>query len=470
VDETLSVDTVIVGAGISGLIAAYELKKQGKSVAIIEQADIVGGCIRSSIKDGFTLEHGANTLVLTPRIASLLEELNLDDRITQPAYQPYKQYVWSTTHHAPREVPRHPVTLFKTDLFTFSEKIKLLRGLFKKTTVAADDSVAAVFSKLLGTAVVERALAPALRGIFGGDPARLKLSAVFQRIATALNEGSSLFAYAKKLQSNRRKIFHLRGGNALFPQALAAQIGRHLFLHTTIEQIQKADNRFVISCVDNQESASKRTTITTHSLILAQSGTSLASFLQQHFQAAIPVQRFAPITAVHFAYDAPTPPLTQAFGMLFPQHCGFSIIGVLFNSGLFPHVAPVGQSLLTVCLGGIDGQDCVSLSDQELVASCVHDLERSLQLPAPALRCLGITRWPHAIPQYEEKFYALRECLDNLEQQYPGLLCVGVDRGSVGVPDRIERVLEQLNANTMLKNKPSTERPSIERRSTQDYQ
>ncbi len=460
-DETLSVDTVIVGAGISGLIAAYELKKQGKRVALIEQASLVGGCIRSSIKDGFTLEHGANTLVLTPRIASLLAELHLDDRITQPAYQPYKQYVWSTTHHAPREVPRHPVTLLKTDLFSFAEKIKLLRGLFQKTHVTPDDSVAAIFSKLLGTAVVERALAPALRGIFGGDPTKLKLSAVFHRIATALNEGSSLFAYAKKLQSNRRKIFHLRGGNALFPERLAAQIGSDLFLHTTIEQVQKADNSFVISCVKHQESSSKRITITAHSLLLAQSGTALASFLEQHFQAAIPVQRFAPITAVHFAYNAPTPPLTQAFGMLFPQHSGFSIIGVLFNSGLFPHVAPAGQSLLTVCLGGIDGKDCVSLSDQELVASCVHDLERSLQLPAPALRCLGITRWPHAIPQYEDSFYALRERLDSLEQQHPGLLCVGVDRGNVGVPDRIERVLEQLDAHAMLKHKPAAERPRI---------
>ncbi len=451
VDEATVFDVVIIGAGISGLIAAYELKKAGKSVLVIEKSSIAGGCIRTKVIDGFTLEQGANTLVLTPTIHKLLSELSLLDKVSEPAFQPFKQYVWSTAHHAPREVPRSPVALIKTDLFTFSEKLKLVFGLFKKITVTKDDSIANIFGNLLGTSVVQKALSPALRGIFGGDTSRLKLAAVFQRIADSLNSGGTLFSYAKKLKGNRRKIFHLTNGNNQLALALVDKIDGSIILNSAISQVTKVDSGYEIVVEENNQSTSTKKNIKTSVLLLANSGQSLSSFLHTYFQEQIPTQRFAPITAVHFAQNNKKPILEKAFGILFPIESPFSIIGVLFNSDLFPDTAPNNQSLITVCIGGVDGFDDKNLSDDEVYELCKKDLYSSLQIEPDTLSALSIIRWTQAIPQYEQDFYKLNAELDSIEKKYPGLFCIGVDRGSVGIPDRIDRVLSSVHSSSVFK-------------------
>ena len=54
----------ILGGGISGLSAAFELKKAGKEFILLEANPSVGGKIQSSQQQGFTLEHGPNTVLI----------------------------------------------------------------------------------------------------------------------------------------------------------------------------------------------------------------------------------------------------------------------------------------------------------------------------------------------------------------------------------------------------------------------
>ncbi len=54
---------VIIGAGISGLVAAIECEKAGYSPLIIEAADRVGGRVRTDEKDGYLLDHGFQVLL-----------------------------------------------------------------------------------------------------------------------------------------------------------------------------------------------------------------------------------------------------------------------------------------------------------------------------------------------------------------------------------------------------------------------
>ena len=151
-----TVDALIVGAGISGLVAAYELEKQGKKIAIIEQSSEVGGCVRTRNTDGFTIELGANTLALTDTVRQLLQELDLLREVCTPTTYPYTQYVWSTKLQSVQALPRTPLQLLKTPLFSFTEKLKIATGLFRSTNVKEDDSVAEVFSSLLGSGLVKK--------------------------------------------------------------------------------------------------------------------------------------------------------------------------------------------------------------------------------------------------------------------------------------------------------------------------
>ena len=437
-EQPESFDAVIIGAGISGLIAAYDLHKKGKKVLIIEKTSRVGGCLFSSTKEGFTLEHGANTLVLTPRIQSLLEELHLIAQVKEPAFKPFRQYVWSIKHSAPREVPRSPKALFLSDLFSLTEKSRLIVGLFKKTSVSNESTVSQLFSSLLGSPIVERAMAPALRGIFGGDLTKLKIAAVFPKIAAHLQNGGSLFSYAKLLKSRGRKIFHLSGGNAQITDALALLLSNNIRKEIEVTQIAKVDHEFLVTLKNNSQSS----VIKTKELYFAISGEALSQIVATSFETTLPIQRFAPITVLHFAYNSKQPLLKEAFGILFPKNTPFSSIGILFNSDLFPHASPKDQSLLTVCRGGIDSKDESDISDEDLIALSKNELKEIFTIPENLLSSLAVTRWKHAIPQYEDHFFELNEKFASLEKQFPGLHFIGVDRGAVGVPDRIERVLE----------------------------
>ena len=51
-----SVDVIVVGAGLAGLVAAHEIQRRGLSVVVLEAQDAVGGRVRTEIVDGFTID------------------------------------------------------------------------------------------------------------------------------------------------------------------------------------------------------------------------------------------------------------------------------------------------------------------------------------------------------------------------------------------------------------------------------
>src|SRR6185312_6796234 len=76
---TLDRDVVIIGAGPSGLTAAYELRKAGKTVAVLEARDRVGGRTWSQDMDGATIEIGGQWISPDQTgLYSLIEELGIE--------------------------------------------------------------------------------------------------------------------------------------------------------------------------------------------------------------------------------------------------------------------------------------------------------------------------------------------------------------------------------------------------------
>ena len=75
-------DVVVLGGGISGLTAAWCLKKAGVSVRLIEAGRTVGGCTQTQQRDGFLLEKGPfNVVVRDPTFEDLLDDLSSDVRV-----------------------------------------------------------------------------------------------------------------------------------------------------------------------------------------------------------------------------------------------------------------------------------------------------------------------------------------------------------------------------------------------------
>ena len=63
----------IIGAGITGLTAAFYLKRRGVPVTVYEASDRVGGAIQSLRTEGYLAEFGPNTILETsPKVTQLV--------------------------------------------------------------------------------------------------------------------------------------------------------------------------------------------------------------------------------------------------------------------------------------------------------------------------------------------------------------------------------------------------------------
>ncbi len=77
---------VVIGGGIAGLVCAIELTRAGRSVTLLESAPEVGGRVRSTVRDGFVIDHGFQVLFTAyPTLTRYLDLVALEPRRFMPA-------------------------------------------------------------------------------------------------------------------------------------------------------------------------------------------------------------------------------------------------------------------------------------------------------------------------------------------------------------------------------------------------
>eukprot|EP00897_Mesotaenium_endlicherianum_P005463 jgi/Mesen1/4945/ME000247S04227 len=114
----------VIGAGVSGLAAAYRLKKEGLKVTVFEADSSVGGKIKSSSKDGYVWESGANTMAESePIVGQLISELQLEDLRLLPNQQ-NKRYI--VRHGKAELVPSNPIAFLGSKLLSTPAKLRIL--------------------------------------------------------------------------------------------------------------------------------------------------------------------------------------------------------------------------------------------------------------------------------------------------------------------------------------------------------
>lgn len=428
----------IIGAGIAGLSAAYDLVKQGLRPVLIEPESI-GGMLRSIQQDGFNLEAGPNVLVERPHIMDLMRELGIQQEVRYPAVQPYGQFVWCDGRA--QKVPSGPVELIKSSLFPWPVKLALpfkliLPGLLKPR--ADDVSVLEFFTPLIGEQVTRDMLDPVLKGIYGGDVEKLSARSLFPALWSAAEKGLSLVGYIRrKPKGGKPNIFVVHGGIQLIANALWSNLQDKVDL--VVAKAERLTRRegggYDVHCSDGR-------VMRADSVVLTNAGASLSSLIQDidtPVSARIAAQEYASLTVAHLSVSRSAKLIPDAFGILFPRGMPENLLGVMFNSLIFPHVAPSDKHILTVIFGGAQAGD--TRPDEERLRK---------QIPALLHRYLGIadatfmmlTNWSRAIPQLKVGHHELVSELDRVEARNPGVVFVGIDRGGVGVSDRVRLARE----------------------------
>src|SRR5437588_601288 len=185
----MRVDTVIVGAGIAGLAAAYELQRHGLSFAVLERGARAGGVISSETVDGFTIDAGPDALLTQkPAAIELCQELGLGDRL-MPTMPPRTAYVQRGGHLHPLPaasilgIPTRMGPFIRTRVFSWPGKIRMGAELFvPRRRDEGDESIAQFIGRRFGAEAVTYLAEPLLAGIHAGDVGRASAGAQLPRL------------------------------------------------------------------------------------------------------------------------------------------------------------------------------------------------------------------------------------------------------------------------------------------------
>src|SRR6056297_2240070 len=219
-EDQKNINVAVIGAGLTGLITAFYLKKAGVRFQVFEKSDRTGGVIQTHQENGFTYESGPNTGMLSrPEVAELLEDLK-DDCTLEPADETAKsRWIWKNGQWWP--LPSGVKTGIATPLFTLPDKLRLLTEPFRKKGDNPSESLAGLVLRRMGKSFLDYAIDPFILGIYSGDPHQLVTKYAFPKLYNLEQDYGSFIGGAMKKarqpKSDRDKkstgqIFSVEGG------------------------------------------------------------------------------------------------------------------------------------------------------------------------------------------------------------------------------------------------------------------
>ena len=435
----------IIGAGITGLTAAFYLKRQGVPVTVYEASGRVGGVIQSIRKDGFLAEFGPNTILETsPKIGQLVRDARLEAR--KLATDPKAEARYVVRYGRPIEMPSSPLGFFTTPLFTAKAKLAVLREPFiKPTRDGVEESIGQFVVRRFNREFLDHAIDALVAGIYAGDPHKLSLPHAFPKLkALEDNYGSiikgQIFGARDRKKSSevakdRAPKFSFDEGLQVLPDTLAAQLGDSLKLNTPVTKLSQMSDGWRVTTASGETKFNAVIYCGT-AYKLAELGIEAAA-QQRHPTEAFAEISYPPVGAVVLGFrreDVKHP--AGGFGMLIPKIEGFKILGTIFSSALFPNRAPGGHVTLTSYIGGARYPELGLLPEKELIEVTMADLRVLLGVKGQPVFTHTKT-WPQAIPQYNVGYGKYRDLLNDLEAKMPYLFFAGHYRDGVSLGDSI---------------------------------
>jgi protoporphyrinogen/coproporphyrinogen III oxidase len=437
----------IIGAGITGLTAAFYLKRKGVPVTVYEASDRVGGAIQSIRSEGYLAEFGPNTILETsPKVAELVRDAGLASRRLDPDPRAEARYV--VRYRRPIAMPGSPLGFFTTKLFTAKAKLAVLREPFvPPRRDGKEESVAEFVLRRLGQEFLDHAIDALVAGVYAGDPYKLSVPQAFPKLGQlearygSLIKGQIFGVRERKkrgeVAKDRAPKFSFDEGLQVLPDTLREQLGEGVRLNTTVTRLTQTADGWVIDYRARGQQARAE-----HSAVVwAGTAYGLADL---EVQAAVPLPlktfaeiRYPPVASVVLGFrreDVAHP--YEGFGMLIPKVEGFQILGTIFSSSLFPNRAPAGHLTLTSYVGGERNPDLASLPPEKLYALTCEDLRVLLGVKGKPTFQHSVF-YPRAIPQYNVGYGRFRELMSEIEHKAPGLFFAGHYRDGISLSDTI---------------------------------
>ena len=443
-----SARVVVVGGGISGLAAAWELSERlpGAGIIVLDAADRPGGKLRRERVAGALIDVGAESvLARRPEALQLIEEIGAGGLLTHPATTAASVWSRGRLHPLPAGtlmgVPGDPAAA--RGLLTDDE---VDRARDERTwptgPLTGDVSVGDYVAERLGDAVVDRLVEPLLGGVYAGHARRLSLQAAVPGLFEVARSGGSLTgaarAAAERGSADGSPVFAgLVGGMGVLAERLADSLrerGVDLRSSTIVRELHRDGSgwQVVLGPVPAPERiAADAVVLAVPAAPAARLLTGLAPEAAQELACI----EYASMAIITLAVGKDRLGDLPGSGFLVPPADGRGIKASTFSSAKWAWAADASDAFFLRASVGRAGE-AVDLQrpDEELVELAVREVGEALGRPLPRLLDAHVQRWGGGLPQYAvghlERVARIRAATAGL----PGLELAGAAYEGVGIP------------------------------------
>jgi len=409
---------VIVGAGITGLTAAYRLAvgEDPADVVVLEADPDIGGKVRSATVGGLELEAGPDSLLVRKTAAvDLCRELGMDDDLL-PAAAAATQ-IWTRKGllpfpSGPFGISTDPWELARWGGMSWSAKLRAGGDLvLPRGRADGDESLGDVLRRRIGSGATDALVAPLLGGLFAGDVDRLSVRATFPELAAWEREHRSLMRGAKAMSAARRPasvsgagkgappppmFVRLRGGLRRITERLAETLGpERVRVGVPVDALEVHDRGVTVRAGDER--------IEADALVLTTPAFVTADLVEPAAPDAARLLRQVPYasTAVGlFVYPPGTDALLPASSGFVAPRGALPMNAATIVSKKWPDERFEGRAVLRCFIGGTGTEAGLRASNDRILADVAETLAKIYGLPAEP-EASSLIRWPLAMPQYE---------------------------------------------------------------------
>ena len=438
---------VVIGGGITGLAAAWELTRapDPPRVVVLEGSPALGGKLRTGSVAGHGIDVGAESvLARRPEALDLLAEAGLTPGIVHPTGA--TATIWSGGRHWPLPprtlmgIPSEPSTAL--GLLTAAEVDRLAHE-SPSAPVDSDVSVGDFVESRVGPAVVDRLVEPLLAGVYAGHARHLSLRATVPALWAAATQGTGLVEAADRAaraSASATPVFAgYLGGLGCAVADLAGRLrdaGVVLRTDATVRDLARTATGWslTVGATTHPEQ------VIADAVVVATPAPATARLL--HHVAPAAARRLGTVEHASIAVITLALPRSAAVatltgsGFLVPPTEPVRIKAATYSATKWAWVGALDPDVvhLRTSVGRAGETRILHRADADLVSLALADLSTVLATSLPQPVDAHVQRWGGALPQYAVGHVDLvRETFAAVEP-LPGLELAGAAYDGVGVP------------------------------------
>lgn len=420
----MTYDVAIIGGGISGLTAAYDLQRQGHKVIVLERQQMVGGNAISQRIDGFLMEHGPTTLnAMVPQAKHLANDLGIQSQQVELGEGIAKRYLLDGKKlHG---IKIKPSGFLTSPYLSIKGRLTLLTEMFRTAHCCKiEETIHAFATRRFGKEFADKVMDPLAAGMFGGSANELSMQACFPTLLEMEKAHGSItkgVLSARRGSEPSKRLFSFRNGIGTLPHALALSLKDSIKTGVMVKRINKTQSGFSVV-------THKHGTITARCVVMAVQPHVASQLLEllDRPSADVTAQIDAPAMSVVFlAYKRQqVEHKLDSLGFMSVKNDRNIITGAQFFSTMFENRAPKGFVSIAAYVGGARNRDLARQPADDLISGVQRELSSILQIKGePVLsRC---RQWARSLPQYNLGHLERVKTLQSLNQRQPGLFLTG---------------------------------------------